>query len=80
MVACYFLFKVVTEFRIQTGTSANTAVKAIEFARRGRYMFSLVLYHCIGLKPLELKTGVCYCYNMSKIYCRSKYVYLNERA
>ncbi|KAK2573622.1 Retinoblastoma-binding protein 5-like protein [Acropora cervicornis] len=35
MVAFYFLFKVVTEFRIQTGTSANTAVKAIEFARRG---------------------------------------------
>ncbi|KAM7450910.1 Retinoblastoma-binding protein 5 [Porites harrisoni] len=27
--------QVVTEFRIQTGTSANTAVKAIEFARRG---------------------------------------------
>ncbi|CAH3182993.1 unnamed protein product [Porites evermanni] len=29
--------QVVTEFRIQTGTSANTAVKAIEFARRGRW-------------------------------------------
>ncbi|XP_029186171.1 retinoblastoma-binding protein 5 homolog isoform X1 [Acropora millepora] len=28
-------YEVVTEFRIQTGTSANTAVKAIEFARRG---------------------------------------------
>lgn len=31
------MFQVVTSFRIQTGTSANTAIKAIEFARRGRY-------------------------------------------
>ena len=45
MVACYFLFKVVTEFRIQTGTSANTAVKAIEFARRGRYVLFSPLSH-----------------------------------
>lgn len=32
--------QVVTSFRIQTGTSANTAIKSIEFARRGRYVWS----------------------------------------
>ena len=31
-----FNLQVVTSFRIQTGTSANTAIKGIEFARRGR--------------------------------------------
>ena len=31
-----FNLQVVTSFRIQTGTSANTAIKGIEFACRGR--------------------------------------------
>ena len=34
--ATLYKLQVVTSFRIQTGTSANTAIKGIEFARRGR--------------------------------------------
>lgn len=49
-------FEVVASFRIIVGTSSATAVKSIEFARRGEYVepenftrksLTLVLFQCI---------------------------------